>query len=160
MRWVPAARWTVAALAAGLVACGAGPDSPVVAPPTGATDTTPPAAPTAAPTVHPPAGGCAEGAEVVAPQPGTLEPRPRPFEAYCVDADDRTLTVVWTSGVEPCYVLDRVEVRSEPDRVVVTLWEGAGAADVACIEIAVRKAVVVELPGPLDGRRVVDGSAT
>jgi hypothetical protein len=75
--------------------------------------------------------------------------------------DGRTLTVYFTIGVEPCYVLNRVEVRERPDAVVITLYQGTGlpeAEGVACIEIAVLKHVVVELARPLGDRRVVDGA--
>jgi hypothetical protein len=57
-------------------------------------------------------------------------------------------------------VLDRVEVRSGASTVTITLFEGhdPNAGDVACIEIAVAKRVVVHLDEPVDGRTIVDGA--
>jgi hypothetical protein len=52
-------------------------------------------------------------------------------------------------------------VDSGPGAVTVTLFEGhdASAGDVACIEIALLKKVVVQLDEPVGDRRVVDGAA-
>jgi hypothetical protein len=105
-------------------------------------------------TLRPPARRIAE------PRAGQVGVRPIPWDRARVAADDRSLTIDFTSGVEPCYVLDDVRVRYAPRGVTVTLLEGhaPGAGDVACIEIAELKSVRVELEEPLAGRRIVDGA--
>jgi hypothetical protein len=97
---------------------------------------------------------------VVTPTPGMANVGPIRFTSASVGADDRTVTVDFISGVEPCSVLDHVDVDEQPDRVVITLFEGSDPAsgDVACPEIAMYKSVVVELSAPLDGRKIVDGA--
>jgi hypothetical protein len=74
--------------------------------------------------------------------------------------DDRTVTIGFWSGVEPCYVLDRVEVAYEAKRVVVTLYQGSDPAepDTACIELAEYKTTVVELSEPVAGRKLTHGA--
>ena len=96
--------------------------------------------------------------ERVTPRRGMADLRPVEWER-ARRLGPRTLDIFFWSGVEPCYVLDHVEVIYRPDRVVVTLFEGhdPSAGDVACIEIAKQKVVRVELDEPLRGRRVVPG---
>lgn len=98
-------------------------------------------------------------AQIVEPRPGMADVRPIAWNDYEV-LNERLVRVFFTSGVEPCYVLDRAEVQYQPDRVVVTLFQGRepGSANVACIEIAVSKAVDIALDEPLAGRPIVDGS--
>jgi hypothetical protein len=95
---------------------------------------------------------------LVEPQPGQENVRPIRWESY--EADGRTVTIAYWSGVEPCAVLDHVEVEEGDKRVTVTLFEGNSPSDedVACIEIAVFKGTVVELSEPLGDRKVVDGA--
>ena len=64
------------------------------------------------------------------------------------------------SGVEPCYVLGRVDVAEAADKVTITLWTGLGpgAAGMACIQMAGYYEVIVQLQAPLGGRTVVDGA--
>lgn len=72
----------------------------------------------------------------------------------------KALDIKYWSGVEPCNVLDHVEVDENDKRVVVTLFEGSDpeAGDVACIELALLKVVRVQLDSPLGARKVVDGA--
>jgi hypothetical protein len=102
-----------------------------------------------------------DGAQKVEPTPGMSGLYPRAFDNAVVGDDDRTLTIFFWSGVEPCYVLDHVDVDDGPGAITVTLFEGhdASAGDVACIEIALLKKVVVQLDEPVGDRRVVDGAA-
>jgi hypothetical protein len=102
-----------------------------------------------------------QGAQRVEPTPGMSDVYPRAFDKVVVGDDGRTLTIFFWSGVEPCYVLDRVDVDYGPSAITVTLFEGhdASAGDVACIEIALIKKVVVQLAEPVGDRRVVDGAA-
>ena len=98
-------------------------------------------------------------AQPVEPTPGMAGVRARPFDRAMLN-DDGTVTILFTSGVEPCAVLDHVTV-DEGDAVTITLYEGhdPDAGDVACIEIAVLKSMTITLDHPLDGRSIVDGAA-
>lgn len=103
----------------------------------------------------------AEGPIVVEPRPGMADVYARQFDSATVGADDTTVTIDFVSGVEPCTVLDRVDIRYGTDEVTITLYEGhdPNAGDVACIEIGVYKRVIVQLDEPLAGRAIVDGAA-
>ncbi len=70
------------------------------------------------------------------------------------------MAIDFTSGVEPCDVLDHVDVAYGADAVTITLFEGhdPGGGDVACIEIGVFKRTIVTLDRPLDARAIVDGA--
>lgn len=100
-------------------------------------------------------------ASLVTPKPGQSGVRKVTWESY-EKLGPRTLEITYWSGVEPCYVLDRTEVRYDEERIRVTLFEGHTEMDedVACIEIAFQKAVRVELEEPVGGRKVVDGAAS
>lgn len=102
-----------------------------------------------------------QGAQLVEPTPGMADVRPHIFDHVSVNDDGSSVTVFFWSGVEPCYVLDHVDVDEGPDAITITLFEGrdASAGDVACIEIALLKKVVVPLDGPVGDRRIVDGAA-
>jgi hypothetical protein len=108
-----------------------------------------------------PAGGVAGGggkALLVEPKGDSLDPTPSHWdEVEIIDGD--TIKVYFYSGVEPCHVLDHVDLDYGAKKVRVTLYQGTGenAADKPCIELAVHKAVEIDLDEPLDGRRVVDG---
>jgi hypothetical protein len=82
------------------------------------------------------------------------------WEQADVASDDRTLTVQFTTGVEPCYVLDHVAVETAAT-VTVILYQGSdpGSKGVACIDIGIFASVTVVLDQPLAGRTVVDGAA-
>jgi hypothetical protein len=102
-----------------------------------------------------------QGAKLVEPTPGMADVRSHVFDHVVVGDDGTTVTVFFWSGVEPCYVLDHVDVDEGPDTVTITLFEGhdATAGDVACIDIALLKKVVVQLDPPVGDRRIVDGAA-
>ena len=98
---------------------------------------------------------------VVEPRPGMADVYARPFDTATVAEDDTTVTIDFMGGVEPCSVLDRVEVRTGASTVTITLFEGRdpNAGDVACIEIGVLKRVVVQLDEPVAGRAIADGAS-
>jgi hypothetical protein len=102
-----------------------------------------------------------DGAQLVEPTPGMADVRPHIFDHVVANEDGTSITVFFWSGVEPCYVLDHVDVDQGPSTISVTLFEGhdASAGDVACIEIALLKKVVVQLDAPVGDRRIVDGAA-
>ncbi|WP_204050370.1 hypothetical protein [Microbispora siamensis] len=126
---------------------GAGADHGSPASPAGTAPAGPSGAPSGAPSPVTPAGP-------------TLNPRKVPWESATPAADGRSLDVVWWSGVEPCTVLDRVEVTETARQVTVTLYEGQDrrSPDAVCIAIAILKTTKVHLKAPLDGRKVVDGA--
>jgi hypothetical protein len=99
--------------------------------------------------------------QIVEPTPGMSDVRPNAFDTATIGDDDTTLTIVFWSGIEPCSVLDHVDVTYGADAVTVTLLQGSdpSAGDVACIEIAVEKQVTITLDEPLAGRAIVDGAA-
>lgn len=99
--------------------------------------------------------------EKVTPVPGMLGVRAVPWQQADVGDDDRTLNVDFTSGVQPCYVLDHVQIEYGEDAVTITLYEGhqPGSEDLACPEIGVFKSVTVVLDEPLAGQMLVDGAA-
>ena len=99
-------------------------------------------------------------AQTVVPTPGMDNVNPTSWIKAEPSADGTSVTVRFWSGVEPCYVLDHVDVAYGNDAVTITLYQGNDptAGDVACIDIAMLKQVVVPLDKPLDGRRIVDGT--
>lgn len=101
-----------------------------------------------------------DGAQKVEPTPGMAGVNPTAFDKVVVGDDGRTLTIFFWSGVEPCYVLDHVDVDAGKNAITVTLYQGhdASVGDVACIEIALLKKVMVQLDEPVDDRRIVDGA--
>ncbi len=50
---------------------------------------------------------------------------PTAFDTATIGDDDRTLTITFWSGVEPCAVLDHVDVAYGADAVTVTLFQGS-----------------------------------
>ncbi len=62
------------------------------------------------------------GGELTVPQPGQLDVHPVAAERLesAVDGRKVTLRITWTSGVEPCYVLDTIgPMRSATRRVAL-----------------------------------------
>jgi hypothetical protein len=102
-----------------------------------------------------------QGAQLVEPTPGMADVRSHIFDHVVVSDDGTSVTVFFWSGVEPCYVLDHVDVDEGPDTVTITLFEGhdTSGGDVACIDIAVFKKVVIPLDAPVGDRSIIDGAA-
>ena len=86
-------------------------------------------------------------AELVAPRPGQLDVHPVAAERLEAQVKGRAVTVrvTWTSGVEPCYVLDSIAVERKGTNITLTVQEGRGPGDNVCIEIAQTKQALVEL---------------
>jgi hypothetical protein len=95
----------------------------------------------------PPGGGAGGNGPLIVPKPGQLEPRPVKLDELKADVTGRHLlvTATWTSGVEPCYVLDRIVVEKGADSFTITLFEGRGPGDPICIEIAQTKRTQIDL---------------
>jgi hypothetical protein len=99
--------------------------------------------------------------QLVTPNPDAVDLRARPFDAATVGDDGRTVTIDFVSGVEPCYVLGRIDVDEGPNAVRITLFEGhlPSDEDVACIDLGVSKRTAVTLDAPIGDRSIVDGAA-
>ncbi len=122
-----------------------GPDAPVVMTPGGGGDA-------------PRSGGRPQR---VRPRPGMADVHPVAWEKARQAASGRALKVTYWTGVEPCNVLDHVDVRYGSREITLTLYEGHDPAepDTACIEVAVQRVVEVRLDEPVQGRKIVDGAA-
>jgi hypothetical protein len=87
--------------------------------------------------------------QLVVPVPGQLDVHPVAIEELVARVEGRhaVLNAIWWSGVEPCYVLDSVFWKLDPPTATITvsLHEGSAPGDAMCIEIAVQKAVVIDL---------------
>jgi hypothetical protein len=97
--------------------------------------------------------------ELVEPRPGMADVRRSAFESATSIDDGRVLAIRYWSGVEPCDVLDRVDVEESATEVVVTLQIGRDpevGEDVACILIAQLYETHVTLAEPLGDRTVID----
>lgn len=66
-----------------------------------------------------------------------------------VNGRDVAVRIAWWSGVAPCSVLAGVGVVRDGTTFTLTVTEGSGGSGVACIEIAMYKATIVDL-GSLD----------
>ena len=101
------------------------------------------------------------GRRVVVPKPGQLGVHPVPGQTLtaAVDGHHVVVTIDYTSGVEPCNILDSIDVKPGAGSFAITLREGHGPDPVACIEIAEFRRAVVDL-GELDPGtyRITDGT--
>ncbi len=117
------------------------PDAPVTAPPSvgsgGGTDP----------------GGIGGGGDLVVPKPGQLDVHDVQIDELQarVAGSSIFVTASWTSGVEPCNVLDQIVVTAGTGSYAITLREGHGPEDVACIEIAMTKRTEFEIPNVKPG---------
>ena len=95
------------------------------------------------------------GVELVEPQPGQQDVHPVALERMDATASGRVVSVdaYWTSGVDPCYVLDRVEVQlNEQARTAdVTILEGTSDPDAICVMMAVAKHTILSFEVPSTG---------
>jgi hypothetical protein len=158
-------------LAAGIVtvvfvlgACAGGAAAPSVAP-----STTPPDAPVTAPPSDP--GGPVDpsveppiGAKPVLPKPGqaiNIHAVPADSLAARVDGTTIHVQVVWTSGVEPCTILDSIVVDKGEGTYTVTLREGSSPQEIACIAIAEQHVTEFEIPNVTAGTwQILDSGGT
>jgi hypothetical protein len=88
-----------------------------------------------------------DGGGLVVPKPGQLDVHPVRMDLLEAAVDGRhvVVTASWTSGVEPCYTLDSIVVDKGDHAFTLTIREGHGPDDVACIEIAQMKKAQVDL---------------
>jgi hypothetical protein len=85
--------------------------------------------------------------ELTVPQPGQLDVHPVTAESLEAAVDGRrvTIKVSWTSGIEPCYVLDSIRVDEGEKAFAIMVNEGHAPGDSVCIEIAKFKFALVDL---------------
>jgi hypothetical protein len=104
--------------------------------------------------------GTTAGAEVVKPRKGMDNLHTVTIDKTEVRGE-KTIRVYFYGGVEPCSVLDSVEVSETAKTITITLRSGSDPAhpDAMCIQIAKYKAVDVTLDAPVGDREIVDGSA-
>ena len=93
------------------------------------------------------------GVELVEPQQGVQDAHPVALERLDATASGTTVSVDahWTSGVDPCYVLDQVQIHDNGDQTVdVTVLEGTSDPDAICVMMAVAKHTIFsfEVSGP------------
>ncbi len=89
-------------------------------------------------------------ANVMTPAQGLINQRPVSVQAVRAAVGDdgkATAELRWWSGVAPCNALDSVQIVQEDDArtIKLTVIEGSGPGDEACIEIAELKAAFVDL---------------
>ncbi len=133
-----------------LAACASG-SAPSAAPPSAVP---PSAAPSDAPVSTAPGGGSDPapdpgiGAKPILPRPGQLDVHPVVADSLSARVDGNKIIVkaVWTSGVEPCNILDSIVVDKGDGTYTITLREGHGPEDIACIAIAEQHVTEFEIP--------------
>ena len=141
------------AFAIALAACTSG-GTPATSQPTGASPTAS-AGPSdgAAEPGNNPGGDLGPGGSeaLVVPKPGQLDVHPIAADSFSAQVDGRhvVLTITYTSGVEPCSVLDTIVVQRGEGSFAITLREGHGPGDQVCIMIAKVMKTRVDL-GELD----------
>jgi hypothetical protein len=102
------------------------------------------------------------------PEPRRVRPRPGMADLYRLGWDDakvskngKKVTLVFYNGVEPCYVLDHIDVDYNEKNITITMFSGhdpEAGDDVACIEIAELLSTRVKLSEPVGDRTIVDGA--
>jgi hypothetical protein len=103
--------------------------------------------------------------QVVTAAPGLANPHPMNVQGVRAVSDDDAVVAElrWWSGVAPCYALDSVQIQTDDAArtIKLTVIEGSGPGEVACIDIAVLKATFVDLGDLASGRWTisVDGDA-
>jgi hypothetical protein len=144
-----------------LVACsaaaGRSASVPPISPSPGVPVTAPPSNP-ADPSQDP---GIVDGAKVVVPKPGQLDVHDVSADSLTARVDGSTIVVTasWFSGVEPCNILDTVIVAKGQGSYAITLREGHGPEDVACIAIAELHKTEVAIPDVARGTyQITDGT--
>ncbi len=139
-------------LMAGCTSAGGSDSPPPTNPPTDGAGQSPQDPDTSVGNGQPPAGDPGPGQpRVVVPQPGQLDVRPIPAQTLTAAVDGRRVVIAvdFVSGVEPCYVLDSIVVQRGAGSFAITLQQGHGPGDIACIEIAEMKRTLIDL-GDLD----------
>lgn len=123
-------------------------------------------APPDAPVSAPPSDGSVDpdpgiGAKPVVPKPGqAINVHPVVAEGLAARVDGNTIVVTarWTSGVEPCTILDSIVVDKGEGTFTVTLNEGSSPQEIACIAIAEEHVTEFEIPDVAAGTWTITDS--
>lgn len=93
--------------------------------------------------------------------PGLADARPTSIDRVSFEGDRSKLRVVYWTGVEDCYGLDRVEQQWTKDALRLRVFTGRKQLpqNTACIDIAVSATTIVSLQQELGNRIVIDGSS-
>lgn len=85
--------------------------------------------------------------KLVVAKPGQLNAHPVGATLLEPSVDGRRVLVkiTWYSGVEPCHVLDSVDIDQGANEFVLTIVEGTSDPNAMCIELAELKATIVDL---------------
>ena len=75
-----------------------------------------------------------------------------------VDGNKIIVTAMWTSGVEPCTILDSIVVDKGEGTYTVTLREGSSPQEIACIAIAEQHVTEFEIPDVAAGTWTISDS--
>jgi hypothetical protein len=143
------------ALVVALAACSGGAAAPSSPP-----SASPPDAPVSAPPSDGTGDGASQdpgvglGAKPIVPKPGqAINIRPIAAEQLTARVDGNTIVVkaVWTSGVEPCTILDSIAVDKGDGTYTITLREGNSPQEIACIAIAEQHVTEFEIPDVAPG---------
>ena len=143
------------AIALVLAACSSG----------AASSTSPSAPPSAdAPVSAPPSDGTGVGASAdpnfgvgakpIVPKPGqAIDIHPIAAEQLAARVEGNKIIVkaLWTSGVEPCTILDSIVVNKGDGSYTITLQEGSSPQEIACIAIAEQHVTEFEIPDVAPG---------
>jgi hypothetical protein len=102
--------------------------------------------------------GGSGGSRKVEPNPRALNPHPVAWDKARLHPGEPVVTISYWGGIGSCYALARVEVEYREDAIAIGLFEGTRPrrANVACPDVAMRKATDVALDEPVGDRRVVD----
>ncbi len=117
-----------------------------------------------APVTAPPSDGAGQipdpGGKFVVPKPGQLDVHPVAADSLAARVDGSTIivTATWTSGVEPCNVLDSIEVAQGSGTYTITLREGHGPEEIVCIAIAEQHKTEFEIPNVPPGTYTIADS--
>lgn len=161
----PAGRLAAGLLTLTLViaACAGGGSAPAPSP----VPSEPPASD--APVTAPPSDGIGDdldpdpgiGAKPIVPKPGeAINVRPVPAESLSARVDGNTIIVsaIWTSGVEPCTILDSIVVDKGEGKYTITLREGNSPQEIACVALAEQHITEFEIPDVAAGTWTIEDS--
>jgi hypothetical protein len=88
---------------------------------------------------------------VITPTGNAVNPVPL-TDATLVEVDGNFVRLSAWMGVEPCDVIDRVEVTESDANVDIEIFRGVGDVAATCIAIAVERIIEVQLDAPLGDR--------
>jgi hypothetical protein len=102
-----------------------------------------------------------DDAKVVVPRPGQLDVHPVSAETLRATVDGRSVRIAvdWWTGVEPCTILDTIVVARGDGSFDITLHEGRGPGEIACVAIAELHRAFIDL-GELEPGTYVIRDAT